>query len=191
MLLPADDTHFHPYIGHGYQREAYLKALPYVKDFSLAVDVGAHVGFWTLGMLKDFDEVHSFEPEPVNFACLSKNAPEAIRHNVALGEIHGLCHMETPAIHNSGAWEAREGGDIDVLPLDGFMLEPGLIKIDVQGMELAVLKGAENTIITSKPVLVVECILNGIYSHEPERFLNGLGLKAVAQVNKDVIFADL
>lgn len=190
MLLPPEDTHFRPYVD-GYQRDTYAKALEFVTDFGCAIDVGAHVGFWSLEMAKNFTEVHAFEPQPENFACLSGNAPDIARYNIALGETPGWCRMETPARHNSGAWEAKEGGDIEVLPLDGFALEPGLIKIDVQGMELAVLKGAEETILRSYPVLVVECVMNGVYDPGPREFIEGLGMEAVARVRKDFIFAEI
>lgn len=46
---------------------------------------------------------------------------------------------------------------IRVRTLDSYNLKPDFIKIDVEGMELDVLVGAEKTIIESWPVLMVEC----------------------------------
>jgi FkbM family methyltransferase len=46
---------------------------------------------------------------------------------------------------------------IRVRTLDSYNFRPNFIKIDVEGMELDVLAGAEKTIIESWPVLMVEC----------------------------------
>ena len=46
---------------------------------------------------------------------------------------------------------------IRVRTLDSYNIKPNFIKIDVEGMELDVLAGAEKTIIESLPVLMVEC----------------------------------
>jgi len=46
---------------------------------------------------------------------------------------------------------------IKIRTLDSYHIKPNFIKIDVEGMELEVLAGAEKTIIESWPVLMVEC----------------------------------
>jgi FkbM family methyltransferase len=46
---------------------------------------------------------------------------------------------------------------IKIRALDSYHIKPNFIKIDVEGMELEVLAGAEKTIIESWPVLMVEC----------------------------------
>lgn len=45
----------------------------YVKAKDCVVDVGANIGYYTLLMAKQRAIVHSFEPEPKNFALLKKN----------------------------------------------------------------------------------------------------------------------
>ena len=63
---------------------------------------------------------------------------------------------------------------IIVRTLDSYNIKPNLIKIDVEGMELEVLAGAEKTIIESLPVLMVEC--TGTHS-EVKKMLEAKGYK--------------
>lgn len=46
--------------------------------------------------------------------------------------------------------------DVPVMVLDDFRLKPDVVKIDVQGMELAVIQGGQETLSTSKPLVIVE-----------------------------------
>jgi FkbM family methyltransferase len=46
--------------------------------------------------------------------------------------------------------------DCDISTLDSFRFTPSLIKIDVQGTEISVLQGAEKTIQSSRPVILLE-----------------------------------
>jgi FkbM family methyltransferase len=46
--------------------------------------------------------------------------------------------------------------DVPVKILDDFRLKPDVVKIDVQGMELAVIQGGRETFSTSKPLVIVE-----------------------------------
>jgi FkbM family methyltransferase len=57
---------------------------------------------------------------------------------------------------------------IDVVRGDELMLAPGVIKLDVEGGELAALRGLEQTIRTHRPLILVE-------SYGPVEFLESLG----------------
>jgi len=159
MLLPEYDTHFDRYVKKGYyQRGALFLAMSTVRRWGTAVDVGGHVGFISRDMAHFFDAVYAFEPQPDNFRCLVENVPKNVHaRNVALGDRPMMVGIHTPEPTNSGAWELCEGNSVLMRTLDSFELQDvGLIKIDVQGFEFAVLKGAIETLMKWKPAMLVE-----------------------------------
>ena len=161
--LPDDDNHFIFTSTPFYQKKSFKDAMKHVKNFDCAIDIGAHVGFFTFYMAEKFLKVHSFEPQPENFACLARNVFENEIENVVAWE-HGIAekdmlgNMVNPTWYNSGAWEFHENslGTARVMKL-GSEIHPDFIKIDVQGMELRALAGCHDVLTRDKPVLLVEC----------------------------------
>ena len=183
MILPAYDMHFRMIDFRSYQIETYESAMKHVTNKGCAVDAGAHIGIFTKRMAKDFNEVWSFEPQPDNFICLKRNCQEPNVHPIpaALWDAVSLVQMVTPKKENSGAWECMPCGKIQAVPLDYYELDDvGLIKIDVQGSEGAVLDGAAKTIEKWKPVLIVE--------NANAEQLEKMGYRMVEQIKKDGIF---
>lgn len=191
MHLPKNDKHFISSAMSGYyQRHTTLLAMAYVKNWHTAVDVGGHVGFVSRDLAKFFDVVHTFEPVPENVACLIKNVPDNVcPHGVALGDVPGRTSLENPSISNSGAWTMTEGDAVKVKTLDGYRLEDvGLIKIDTQGAEYKVLKGAVETIKRCKPVILVEC-MGKDENPEAINLLGELGATLMATIREDGVWA--
>ncbi len=147
-----------------YQGRKQLQALNLVQRTRTAVDVGGHVGLWSYNLSHWFDIVHAFEPVKAHRECFVKNVLEAQDagpatvhlHPFGLSNAEGLAHaVEDP--HSTGGTHLRMGGDIPLRTLDSFGLgDVDLIKIDVEGMELAVVQGAVETIRRCKPLLVIE-----------------------------------
>lgn len=185
MHLPSSDLHFRNV--NRYQPNTFDLAVSLTKDFSLAIDVGAHVGFWTKELLGKFDNVIAIEPVRENFECLVKNAPGAECINLACGT-GGFVDLHNPAPTNSGAWESAKGSEVKVISIDSLNVSPGLIKIDVQGFEEEVIKGASETIKRCKPVLCVEVVVNGVEHEGLVDLIKSLGYKIGASVNKDRVF---
>ncbi|HEX9368294.1 MAG TPA: FkbM family methyltransferase [Vicinamibacterales bacterium] len=151
-------------------------------------DVGAHMGFHTLGfaaMVGPAGRVVGFEPNPSNRERLrqnlEKNADLAARVEIlscALSDRVGesafvLSHDidtgassmsfldgTTPAV----AFSVSRVWDTIVVPLrtvdglvrDGVAPPPDALKVDVEGAELLVLRGAEATVRASQPAVIVE-----------------------------------
>lgn len=143
-----------------YQIKKLREAMKYVKQFRVAIDVGAHVGFWSMHLVKLFNSVIAFEPIHEHADCYEKNlAGYHLRYTLiqcALGESARRVCLETPP-GSSGGTHIVGDGDIDMRALDEFDLDDvDFIKIDCEGWELDVLKGARETILRCKPCIIVE-----------------------------------
>jgi FkbM family methyltransferase len=131
------------------------------------VDIGASVGLWTLYAGKRAVQVHAFEPSPIAYKFLTKRAssyPNVHTYPFALGEVNAVKKMslsdfEIGAIM-SDSYGRRIGEKIVdqiVYTLDSFRLEKiGVIKIDTEGYEIPILKGAQKTVERNRPLLIIE-----------------------------------
>jgi FkbM family methyltransferase len=147
-------------------------------DDKVVFDVGAFEGLTTLLFARRARRVVSYEPNPRNAARLL--------HNLKLNDVHNVTVRQTAVGAAPGtaeiAWHSTRPGfsKIDEVPsgassqdhaaqhrkvavttLDLELREaglpvPDLIKIDVEGFELAVLKGAREIIERYHPVLYIE-----------------------------------
>ena len=146
----------------------------------VAVDVGAYNGLMSLRMAAAGAEVHAFEP--ANMALLQ----ESLRLNpqlpvkaypVALGSTESVATLRTVAGNAGGTSVAVGTGDVEVVPLDSFRLSPRFVKIDVEGHEAEVLRGAKQTLARSKPIVVVEVSRKTGGGEETLRLLSDLGYR--------------
>jgi FkbM family methyltransferase len=152
----------------------YLKVnYPYFKNIiEVGANIGNHLLFYTTQM--QVEQVSCFEPNTFIREILEKNIELNFLENtvkvfpVALGATQSGGLQTTTDIKNSGMNKvivAPEGAEkhVDILPLDYYHFDKiDFIKIDVEGHELEVLKGAEKTILNNKPVVMVEIFGNHI-----------------------------
>lgn len=141
------------------------------------VDAGAHCGQYTLvaaSAVGRDGRVHSFEPDPQTFALLAANVRENRATNVslnqlALAEQDGRATLFLGDAHNVGANSLApaieySGRQIEIkcARLDGYLSGAGvehvdLMKIDVEGAEIKLLRGASALLEGDKrPLLIVE-----------------------------------
>ncbi len=138
------------------------------KGRRVAVDIGANVGLWSMWLVREFAQVHAFEPVPDLAAILPWNMPSQnyTLHQYALGEDSGYVVMTVDAAASAyshvGIDGAASSGHTVIPPvpmrtLDSFGLHSvDLLKIDVEGYERRVLLGAEQTIRSCRPMIVIE-----------------------------------
>lgn len=171
VYLPQSDTHFAEHLhkgpninGHGtYQYNKISAAMPLVKQKGVALDIGAHVGLWSMILAPQFNRVVAFEPVPEHAECFKMNLEgrrHVTLHEYALGMVDGDVRMRSVA-DNSGNARVDDKGDflvrcheLDDVPLGHGKID--FIKIDVEGFEEAVITGGQGTILANKPVMVVE-----------------------------------
>ena len=195
IWLPSGDNFF--VNKQEYELHDFSIAMQHVSDFRNAVDIGAHVGFWSRRLCSKFLTVMSFEPVPDHFECLVKNTEgyhNINRHNIALSNTVGNVYINQH-LENSGMsciTDSTTGLMVQTSTLDSHNLENvDFIKIDVEGYEPEVLQGAERTITTHNPVLFIE-VLNKYKQTSPVfDILASYGYTQVGQVAENYIFKNV
>jgi FkbM family methyltransferase len=204
-VLPASDRHFAGYLSSApkvegrrmYQPQHIQQALDFCRRRRVAVDVGAHVGFWSYYLALAFERVHAFEPNEMYAHCFERNvaAKHVSLHRVALGEAQRSIALESVA-DNTGATHVRPNasGSVPMRRLDDYRFEElDFLKVDVEGYERLVLEGARETLARCRPVVIVEQKdFAGRYGDErfaARDLLISLGASVIAQVVQDLILA--
>lgn len=139
------------------------------------LDIGTHIGLMSLVAARAVGpagQVHSFEPGEKQRRLLLKN----IQHNrfnhikvnpIALSDHAGEGIFQSGPTENLGQSKVKDSGEgvrVQLLPLDQYVAQNNIqkidaIKVDVEGAELRVFKGAAESIKRFKPRFIVyECI---------------------------------
>ena len=196
VYLPDDETD--PVMlgaGGKYQGSKLMAALKYVRNYRTAIDVGAHCGLWSMQMAKHFQNVECFEPLQRHIECWQANingSDKCRLFQVALGNEPGIVRIHVVETQSGRSHvHPSDGIPVPLEKLDKFTFDNvDLIKIDVEGYELQVIKGGEETIKRDKPVIIVEQKPgNGSRYNESDTaaidYLKGLGM-----IQKEVIAGD-
>lgn len=144
-------------------------------------DVGAHHGWismWTLPLVGKEGSVYSFEPSPANLSVLEWHrasndfsrwaiVPKAVSDVDAEEEFFLVDAGDSPmnslttGVPGTPLMSGRDIRKISIptITLDTFCsevgLRPNLVKIDVEGAELLVLRGAEKLLSESRPIVIL------------------------------------
>ncbi len=145
----------------------------FLLDQGAFVDVGAHIGKYTVKVGKNKpNTVIAIEPEEYNFSLLKQNVSINGLNNIRLvnkgaysrkGELTFYLADKGEGLHSVlKTNDTTEKTTINVDTLDNIISEINfegkidLIKIDVEGAEVEVIKGALKTIADSRPRLIIE-----------------------------------
>ncbi|MGO9209639.1 MAG: FkbM family methyltransferase [Terriglobales bacterium] len=157
------------YIRGAHEPHMQSSFLRLLRPGSVVYDVGAHLGFHALfcGLaVGPSGRVIAFEPDPLCRESLSRqvaanpNLPVAVLP-YALSDRHAQLHFYSSRgsgqsrIHAEGKLVV-EATTIDTLVGAGEIPKPDLIKIDVEGHEGAVLRGATATLLRHRPVILCD-----------------------------------
>lgn len=142
-----------------------------IKPGMTVVEVGSNIGSHTVPMAKACypAKLYAFEPQQRIFQILCANLVlNDVRNVIASPDACGrepgeasLPALDYGAVGNFGGVSVAEASaqadKVRIIPLDDLALPScGLMKIDVEGFEIAVLEGAAQTIARCRPVLYVE-----------------------------------
>jgi FkbM family methyltransferase len=146
----------------------------------IVLDIGANVGAHTLHLacaIGEAGKVYAFEPTDYAFAKLSANvaanpeiAPRIVCSQIMLTEIDGgeisPLYSSWPLTDEKDAHPLHGGRLMSVskarsMSLDSFLAKAGIdrvdfMKIDVDGFECSVLRGARRTLQRMRPILIME-----------------------------------
>lgn len=160
---------------------------PFLNNKDMVIDIGANVGNHSVffaGVLGC--NVVAFEPYGLSYELLVKNihANELSSlispRNCGLGEINSYANISFIDDKNLGATRlsVEQDGQIPIRSLDSYLNEfdsrAALIKIDVEGMELDVIRGALKLIESDHPIIICEAIEEEDFSNVNEE-LSRLG----------------
>jgi len=132
---------------------------------SIVYDVGANIGYHTLAFSKLAKHVYAFEPNKKNYKLLKKNTEyldNVSLYDIACSDSNTELHVEdfdTNVPGNYGEMHTQDvGQSCNAIRIDDLddVYGPDLIKIDVEGHELPVLKGCYLTITEFNPIIFYE-----------------------------------
>ncbi len=153
-----------------FEREFYMLD-QFVDPGRAAIDIGANHGFYAGRLAQLTKRVHCFEPVPALIDELRQKLDHrVIVHGCALSDHAGTTELRIPyrdddEWHGDATIEQTNhlygdrftSVDCKVARLDDLVNEPvGFIKIDVEGHEVSVLRGAQRILTKHHPILLVE-----------------------------------
>jgi len=133
----------------------------------IMLDIGANIGRMSIPrvILGDVTVAYCAEPDPLNYACLLRNVRDnglaglVLPDHLAIGDAEGTVRLERAKsagghrVLADGAASKREVVEVPCLPLDAWVERLGIdlpqvrfVKLDVQGSEVHVLRGAARTL---------------------------------------------
>lgn len=151
-----------------------------IKNRGWFFDVGANVGLYTWEVAKVCPKrkILAFEPDPENLELLEMTQKEAGLKNLSLcpkalsNQNNKVTFYQDPLTSATGCIKGKEkpwieeylNGSTNQITVNAMTMDsevednklPSLIKIDVEGHEIEVLKGAVHTLSNAKPLLIIE-----------------------------------
>lgn len=172
----------------------------YVKNTSVVIQAGGWQGLYPRLLSERFDLVYTFEPDPRNFHVLTKNCQ---RQNILKFQA-GLSETNSPGTlqrtESSGQGKIRHvSTDVPITIIEEMathlftidtlgVADCGLIMLDVENLELPVLKGAEATIKKYKPVIITEKGVDGHTNQDIVPYVESLGYRLHIDLHEDYLF---
>lgn len=176
--------------------------LPLTEGRRTVIQAGANIGIWPVELAIHFARVLCVEPDEENHAALLMNLDERLSpadrarvmaYRGAFGARASTGAMDRFDRHNIGAHRVKDGAEFSIMRIDSFgITDCDLLCLDVEGYEHFAVQGAERTIKTSWPTIVLE--LKGLGERygttdvDTITMLADWGYMVAGHVHRDVIF---
>lgn len=170
IWILSNDTHISKWVQQAqrldFDTPTLEKHLKFIKPGDTVVDAGANIGDNAIAYARatagvSTGQVLAFEPNPLAFECLRRNMAGHSHvqcERLGLSDTHS--RFDLAIDQNAGAAHLRgesAQGSIEVAPLDQWNLPRlAFMKVDVEGFEMRLLRGAEQTIMRCRPVMYIE-----------------------------------
>jgi len=131
----------------------------------VVLDIGAHIGSMTVPIATRIGpegRVYAFEPQKKIYRELVHNLElngltNAVPLRFALSSEPGIIEMNPATAHDGRVSVGHGGDEVEARTVDSFRFpKVSLMKIDVEGHELKVLRGADETIRAHHPAIIIE-----------------------------------
>ena len=166
-------THNDRYVSGDYEQAVQMAIVSRLKPGMTFFDVGANAGFFSLlgaTLVGQYGKVIAFEPHPVTAKQLRKQMAVNLVNNVSVVQAAVCDRVGTDYLSNDTysvmasldrGRIARDSLLVNTTTLDHELASrrvpvPDLLKIDVEGAEIEVLRGAKDIITQQRPTLLVE-----------------------------------
>ncbi len=162
-------------------------SIQFVNMSGTFIDVGAHLGSYTINLAMHCKQVYAFEAQRMTYYQLCggialNDLKNVIAYNYALGDTQA--QMKLNIISDDGGGSSLmnpvknnviDTETVTMKCLDDFCIpDVQFIKIDVEGYELNVLKGAINTIKQWRPKIMFEAWADSWYQEHKDNLINFL-----------------
>lgn len=195
IAILEDDTHISYWVEQSGRLDHDRYALPIILEHinpgNTVVDAGAFIGDHTIAYcdaVGPTGSVYAFEPNKKAYECLEYNCKTAKNYNLGLSDKAETVYYSEDK--NAGAGrilrDIETSDQIKTITLDSLKLKAlDFLKIDVEGYEVSVLKGAISTIKKYRPKMWIEINIGaleqqGKTAKDIENFLSKLNYNYTA-----------
>lgn len=161
------------------------------------VQAGGNCGYYIKLFAEKFETVYTFEPDALNFLCLTANThglDNVIKFQGCVGNEKSLISTKRNDRQSGSTHVGEDPGKVPTFLIDELGLEScDLIQLDTEGFEYFGLLGAQQTIEKFRPVITIEwcqpwAARYGVTYEMITDFLTPYGYQRIAKYDADQVF---
>lgn len=197
--VPDADDEYHHNDRNNHDNKIFDAIDKHTSGYDHVVDVGGNVGKWASHFAHKYKKVTVFEPADYHIECFKlncKNFTNIELHEYGLSNKHSKGKLDVYVEGHLGSTRILDDdqGSIEMKTMDSLEFDQiDVLKVDVEGRELHVLQGAEQTLKKLNPLIVIErCVMNssafGYDKKATHDLLTSYGYKRIFKLTRDCIY---